>query len=123
MAAGGVGLLLAIVLGAGLVAVLACLVVTIASIGLIVPNATALALANQPHVAGSASALFGLGQFGIGAIAAPLVGVAGAHDALPMGVVIAVCGTGALLVERLFATRAAPDGPRAPRERFGAPAR
>jgi DHA1 family bicyclomycin/chloramphenicol resistance-like MFS transporter len=123
MAAGGVGLLVAIALDLGLAPLLGCLIVAIASIGLIVPNATALALAEQPHAAGSASALFGLGQFGIGAIAAPLVGVAGSHDALPMGIVIAVCGVGALLVERLFAVRAAPGAPRAPREPFEAPVR
>ena len=41
------------------------------------PNATALALADHPRVAGSASALLGVLQFIVGAAAAPLVGVAG----------------------------------------------
>jgi DHA1 family bicyclomycin/chloramphenicol resistance-like MFS transporter len=77
--------------------------VTISSIGLILPNATALAMAHQPHAAGSASALFGLGQFGVGAAAAPLVGIAGSHTALPMALTIAICGFGALAILRIFA--------------------
>ena len=105
MAIGGVVLLLAVLLGAGLAAVLVALIATISSIGLILPNATALAMAHQQHAAGSASALFGLGQFGVGALAAPLVGIAGSHDALPMAITIAVCGIGALAIERLGPAR------------------
>jgi MFS transporter, DHA1 family, multidrug resistance protein len=111
MSAGGVGMLLVVGLGAGLVPLLACLVVAIGAIGLIVPNATALALAHQQHAAGSASALFGFGQFGVGAIAAPLVGIAGSHDALPMVLAIAVCALGALLVERLTEPEPEPSSP------------
>ena len=40
--------------------------------------------------AGSASALLGMAQFVVGAVAAPLVGVAGTHTAVPMATVIAV---------------------------------
>ena len=36
---------------------------------------------------------------------APLVGVAGSHDALPMAVVIAVAGTAAITVDLVFAPR------------------
>lgn len=105
MAVGGIGLLAAIALDAGLVPVLLFLVVTISVIGLILPNATALAMADQPHAAGSASALFGLGQFGVGAVAAPLVGVAGSHTGVPMGIAIAVCALGSLAILRLSAPR------------------
>jgi hypothetical protein len=48
----------------------------------------------------------GLGQFGSGALVAPLVGVAGSRDAVPMAIVIAVAGTAALLVDLAFAPRA-----------------
>jgi MFS transporter, DHA1 family, multidrug resistance protein len=106
MALGAIGLLAAVASGAGIAAVLISLIVTVSSIGLILPNATALALADQGHAAGSASALFGLGQFGIGALAAPLVGTAGSHDALPMALTIAACGVGALVIERLGPARA-----------------
>jgi DHA1 family bicyclomycin/chloramphenicol resistance-like MFS transporter len=42
---------------------------------------------------------------GAGAIVAPLVGVAGPHDALPMALAIAVCGVSALAVDLAFAPR------------------
>ncbi|GAA3334075.1 hypothetical protein GCM10020331_100620 [Ectobacillus funiculus] len=42
----------------------------------------------QGHIAGSASALLGLLPFVLGSLAAPLVGIAGEHTAVPMGVVI-----------------------------------
>jgi MFS transporter, DHA1 family, multidrug resistance protein len=53
------------------------LFVVIASVGLVFPNATTLALANRPEVAGSASAMLGVLQFVLGAAAAPLVGAVG----------------------------------------------
>ena len=56
-----------------------------------------------------------MGQFGIGALIAPLVGVAGAHDALPMAILIGVCGVSALAVNLV---RAAP-GQRARRKARG----
>ena len=43
----------------------------------VLPNTTALALADHAAVAGTASALLGVIQFMVGALAAPLVGVAG----------------------------------------------
>ena len=44
------------------------------------PNTNALALMRTPHAAGSASALLGTSSFLIGAIASPLVGIAGEAD-------------------------------------------
>jgi MFS transporter, DHA1 family, multidrug resistance protein len=105
-AAGGVITLLSVVLDAGLASLLAGLWLMVSAIGLIVPNSTALALAHQGERAGSASALYGLGQFGLGAVLAPLAGIAGNHDALPMAITIAVCGLGALLIYELWCDRA-----------------
>ena len=102
MALGSAATLGAITLDAGLVPLLAGLMVTVSSIGLIVPNSTALALARQGDAAGSASALYGLGQFGLGALLAPLAGIAGNHNALPMGIVIATCGIATLAIDRLY---------------------
>jgi DHA1 family bicyclomycin/chloramphenicol resistance-like MFS transporter len=48
-------------------------------------------------VAGSASALLGVTQFMIGALAAPLVGVAGPDSAVPMGIVMVTLAFGALV--------------------------
>jgi DHA1 family bicyclomycin/chloramphenicol resistance-like MFS transporter len=89
-AIGGIGVLVSVVAGLGLAGLLPSLFVMVSSNGMVLPNAAALALADHPRTAGSASALLGLSQFAIGAIAAPLAGVAGAHTALPMGIVVAV---------------------------------
>ena len=77
-------------------AVLAPMFVIVSSLAFVLPNATALALADHAAVAGTASALLGVIQFMVGAIAAPLVGVAGSDTAVPMGVVMAVLALGAL---------------------------
>jgi DHA1 family bicyclomycin/chloramphenicol resistance-like MFS transporter len=89
-AIGGAGVLVSVVAGLGLGGLLPSLFVMVSSIGMVLPNAAALALADHPRTAGSASALLGLAQFAIGALAAPLAGVGGSHTALPMGIVMAV---------------------------------
>jgi DHA1 family bicyclomycin/chloramphenicol resistance-like MFS transporter len=96
VAGGGVALLVAVLAGAGLPGVLPALFVTVASIGIIVPNAAALALSGHPSTAGAASGLLGVAQFAFGAAAAPLVGLAGERTAVPMAIVIAALGLGAL---------------------------
>ena len=96
-AVAGVGVLAAIAADAPLGLVLAPLFVGVATIGFVMPNATALALTNHPHVAGSASALIGTTQFAIAAVVAPLVGIAGRDTALPLGIALAVLGTAALV--------------------------
>jgi DHA1 family bicyclomycin/chloramphenicol resistance-like MFS transporter len=88
-AIGGLGALASVVLDVGLAGLLPSLFVVVASLGLVMPNASALALADHPRTAGSASALLGLTQFATGALAAPLAGVAGSHTALPMAIVMA----------------------------------
>jgi MFS transporter, DHA1 family, multidrug resistance protein len=106
-AVASIGALAATVIGGGLWPLLVCFFVLLCANGLVLPNGTALAMASQTGSLGAASALLGLGQFGSGALVAPLVGVAGSHDALPMAIVIAVAGTSALLVDLAFAPRAA----------------
>ena len=69
--------------------------VIVSSLSFVLPNSTALALADHAKVAGTASALLGLIQFIVGAIAAPLVGVAGPDTAVPMGVVMVALALGA----------------------------
>jgi MFS transporter, DHA1 family, multidrug resistance protein len=72
----------------GLVPVAAALFLIVASMGITLPNTTALALARVPRNAGTASALLGTLQFLVGALATPLVGLGGQGTAVPMGVVI-----------------------------------
>ena len=75
----------------GLPPVAAALFVLMSAMGLALPNAQALALMRTRHAAGSASALLGTSSFLVGAIASPLVGVAGEHTAVPMAVVQLAC--------------------------------
>jgi len=109
LASGGVGLLLVVGSGhIGLAGIIPCLFVTVACNGFVGPNAMALALNDFPESAGSASALLGLLQFSLGAAVAPIVGIAGSHDALPMAVAVAALGTSAISV-RLVLTRTPAD--------------
>lgn len=88
LALAGAGLLVAALLGVGLVGILPAFFVLASSLGLIMPNATTLALAHS-RAAGSASALLGVLQLAIGALVAPLVGLGGTLTALPMALAIA----------------------------------
>ncbi|MFD3440054.1 multidrug effflux MFS transporter [Streptomyces sp. NPDC058685] len=81
---------------AGLFAVAAGLFVLMSSMGLAMPNTNALALMRTPHAAGSASALLGTSAFLLGAVASPLVGIAGEATAVPMAAVQLTCAIGAV---------------------------
>ena len=78
-----------------------------ASLGLIIGNASSLALGAVPQVVGTASAILGLVQFGLGAAVTPLVSIAGEDTAVPLAIVMA---TSALLA--LAAFLSAPGGRR-----------
>ncbi|MET9731640.1 multidrug effflux MFS transporter [Streptomyces sp. NPDC006458] len=87
----------------GLVPVAAALFVLVTSMGVILPNAQSLALLRTRHSAGSASALIGTSSFLVGAVASPLVGIAGEDTAVPMAVVqlaAAVAAVGCLAGRR-----------------------
>lgn len=87
------------------------LFVCIASLGCIIPNASACAMSGQGARAGSASALLGCIQFSVAAGAAALVGVLHDGSAVPMALVISLCGalvvSVAMLTRRLQAKRVA----------------
>ena len=86
-AAGGVLVLLAAADIGGLFGVAVPLWAVLFAAGLALPNAPALALSQYGDSAGSAAALLGAVQFGVGALVSPLVGLLG-NDALAMGAVI-----------------------------------
>ena len=77
------------------------LFICIASLGCIIPNASACAMSGQGARAGSASALLGCVQFSVAAGAAALVGVLHDGSALPMALVISLCGGAAVTVAML----------------------
>jgi DHA1 family bicyclomycin/chloramphenicol resistance-like MFS transporter len=68
----------------------------LAAMGLVIPNAPAVALTRHPDAAGTAAALLGAVQFGAGAAIAPLVGVLG-NDERAMSAVMATGVVVALL--------------------------
>lgn len=81
-------------------------------LGFIMPNTAALAMAPFGRNAGSASALLGLLQFGLAAVAAAIAGVFAHDSALPMALLIASCaaagGLAYLLLLRRRTTAPAP---------------
>jgi DHA1 family bicyclomycin/chloramphenicol resistance-like MFS transporter len=103
MAAAGVLLLLAVATGfGGFWAIAVLLFLYVSGVGVVMPLGTTLAMAAQGRNAGSASALIGTLQFGLGALAGALVGVLHDGTALPMAAVIALCGVGGWLVLRML---------------------
>jgi DHA1 family bicyclomycin/chloramphenicol resistance-like MFS transporter len=84
---GAAGLLAAAVFGLPVVAVILSLFTMVGGVATTTTPTTSLAMANYPDIAGTASSLLGLARFGLGGLAAPLVGLGGSHDALPLGLV------------------------------------
>jgi DHA1 family bicyclomycin/chloramphenicol resistance-like MFS transporter len=72
----------------GLMGILVPLGLVVGSVGLSLPNTPALALTRHGEAAGTAAAVLGAVQFGIGALVAPLVGMFGSTNAAPMGAIM-----------------------------------
>ncbi len=105
-AAASLLLLIAALAGGPLWALLPPLFVAIASLGAVVPNASAAALSGEPVHAGSASALLGTASFVGGAFSGSAVAAVHADSALlPMTVIMAVCAVIALAAHRVLVGR------------------
>src|SRR5690625_4917815 len=74
------------------------LFLVVSSVGIVNTMSFSLGMNRQGERAGSASAFLGILPFGGGAIVSPLVGIAGEFNAVPLGIVILVCGVLALLI-------------------------
>ena len=89
------------------------LFVCIASLGCIIPNASACAMSGQGARAGSASAMLGCLQFSVAAVAAWLVGALHDGSAMPMAMVISLCGIVSVAIavatRRLYTARIAAE--------------
>ena len=85
----------------------------LAAMGFVIPNAPAVALSRHPDAAGTAAALLGAGQFGLGAAVAPLVGVLG-NDELALAAVMTVGSVIALLALIAVGARASDGNHAAP---------
>ncbi len=91
----------------GLVAFVVPVWAILAAMGLVIPNAPAVALTRHPDAAGTAAALLGAVQFGLGAAVAPVVGVLG-NDELAMAAVMAAGVVVALVALLLTGAHRAP---------------
>jgi DHA1 family bicyclomycin/chloramphenicol resistance-like MFS transporter len=103
------GLLVAALLGF-LVGLAVALFAFVATVGMVMPNATALALDRHPRRAGTAAALMGGIQSVIGALAAPLVGIGEPGHGVPMATVV-LCFACSALVAVVVLTREYPGVP------------
>lgn len=122
----GVGLVLGLSLfavtlfGAPFWPVTVLVVLTMGTAGFVLPSAPAIALASNPHRAGSAAALLGALQFGLGAILAPVTSLAGEPTAVTMAAVIAgvivVAALLLVLVRRSWAHRPVEEARAVPRD-------
>lgn len=79
-----------------------------ASIGIVGPISFTLAMESQGHIAGSAAAILGSLQFALGAVASPLVGLAGENAAWPFGVTIFMTSMLASVAYVILVKRPAP---------------
>lgn len=69
----------------------------VCSIGITSTAAFPLAMERQANMAGSAAALLGVIPFLLGAVVAPMVGIAGENTAVPLGLIILATSTAAML--------------------------
>ena len=95
--AAAVAMLVGVLVSDSVWALLPPLLVLVGCSGLILPNATALALAEQGEVAGTASALVGLTQFGLAAAVPPLASLGGVSP-LVMAVTTVATAAAAVVV-------------------------
>lgn len=109
---GSIGLFSSLFLhSAILLAVLLPLFLIVSMVGLVNTTAFSMAMQSQGRVAGSASAILGMGMNLIGAVLSPFVGVLGSGTYLPMAVLILLCDTGAFFIFILAIQPKKKEGP------------
>lgn len=82
------GLLVAALAGGGLAWLVPLIVLTLGTAGFVMPSVPAIALERNAHRAGSAAALIGAFQFGVGAVVAPVTGLLGGSPPVTMAAVM-----------------------------------
>jgi MFS transporter, DHA1 family, multidrug resistance protein len=99
----GIALIAAAATGfGGIFGIAPALFVYMFCIGVLMPTASAMALANHPEIAGSASALYGTLQFVFAFMSTGVLSLIGDGSAMPMAMVIAGCGFIAFVASRLL---------------------
>jgi len=89
----------------GLWPFLVCMVFQIATMSLIAPNSTAMAMQRYPHMAGTASSLMGVMTFGSGAIFGAIVGQTFDGTIAPMTTAMGIAGILCLISHRTLVRR------------------
>lgn len=89
----------------GLWPFLVCMVFQIATLSLIAPNSTAMAMQHYPHMAGTASSLMGVMTFGAGAIFGAIVGQTFDGTIAPMTTAMGIAGILCLICHRVLVRR------------------
>jgi DHA1 family bicyclomycin/chloramphenicol resistance-like MFS transporter len=100
------------VLGPVLWATLIALWCAVTSLGLVMANATSLAVEEARRAAGTGSAVIGAFQFGLAAVVSPIVGAGGEYTAVPMAaamLISALISAAALALTRHSTSRAGLD--------------
>lgn len=97
-----VAMLVGVLVSRSIWALLPSLLVLVSCTGVIMPNATALALADQGRSAGTASAVIGLLQFAFAAIVPPLASLGGVT---PLGMAITILTTAVVTALVQFGVR------------------
>ncbi|MFE1550623.1 MFS transporter [Streptomyces sp. NPDC058718] len=83
-------------------------------LGQVFATGAGLALARVPHAAGTGSAVLGTLQSALGAVVAPLMGIAGGHTALPLFLGMTGCALIATLALLLTRRHGDPGGTQSP---------
>lgn len=76
---------------------------TVGMVSLFGAASFSMAMAKYGHLAGSASALLGFFSMVSAGIVSPIVGIAGSHTAIPMGITMTICSAIALLCYYTYA--------------------
>ena len=105
------GLLATAALHLPLIGMILSLFTMVSGVAVTSPPTTSLALANYPDIAGTASSLLGLARFAFGGLAAPMVGLSGADNAVPLGLVTVVSAALAVTAYATTIRRAATSTP------------
>ncbi|MDO9023898.1 multidrug effflux MFS transporter [Zwartia sp.] len=112
MAAGVSALILALSGAATLVTMMGCMLVFMFCHGFVGPNSAALALSDQGHQLGSASAMMGTLSISCGALAGLLVSLMASPGPIPLALMMAGCTTLACLTGAIARRAASPLRPR-----------
>jgi DHA1 family bicyclomycin/chloramphenicol resistance-like MFS transporter len=98
-------MVLVTVLGLGIWPLIILLVLTLLVTGILLPTVPVIALEANAHRAGSAAALLGALQFGVGAAIAPVTGLF--TEGSPVAMAVVMFGATAVTVGLMFAIRPA----------------